>query len=233
MRYPISSIPKIKLNYDEDDKAKIATFILVYLCPAFTINLINFRNKYIFICIACIYYVASFILAEHVIYKERIKNLRYFKKRTKTYIELIIYSITQCFVLQVVLTMLSSKFAQGVSENQKSVSEYPLLLLLLLTLVYSPVVEEVAFRYALRRLITHEVLYIIVSGSIFGIVHTLSSLNSHSFLEIIAYFLPHFGFGIYLAFIYATTNSIETCIITHRGVNLLATIPFLLIRLYH
>ena len=231
MKHYLVDIPKINLKNIEVDNKRIVAFVCIYLSPLLLSD-IHVENEYIAAFIECFYYLTSMVMAELVIFKERRKNYRCFKKRTKRYIVLIFTSITICFAGQLLLAIISNKVAKGSSTNQESVLGMPLGIILILACVYSPVVEETIFRYALRKIIKNELAFILISGIVFGSVHVLSSISSHTFLEVVAYGIPHLGVGLYLAYIYASTNSLETCIITHRGINLLASFPLVLINFY-
>lgn len=231
MRFYLLDTPKINLKYDSKDNGKIAAFFLIYLSPLMLL-LFRIDNDDLFIYIECFYYLLVMYMAERVIFQERKKNFRCIKKRVKKYAKLFFVSITHCIGILIILSIISEKMSDGVSENQESIYEIPLLIQLILVLIYAPVVEEVLFRHMFRRLIKREGAYIIVSGVVFGIVHVISSIGSHRIIDVIAYSLPHLGVGLYLSYIYASTNSIETCIIIHRVLNLFAILPLILIYLY-
>ena len=132
------------------------------------------------------------------------------------------------YKLPIIISSISRRFVTGVSVNQASITKMPLMRQLVLVIIYAPVVEEVLFRYVIRCLIRNAGLYILVSGLVFGMVHVLSSIGSRSSLEVILYALPHIGVGLHQGYIYASTNSIETCIITHRMINRFAGIPYII-----
>ena len=227
MRYFIDDTPKIKFKYSSKDWIKILIFIAIYFSPVL-MRVIDVKSKNSLKVIEVLYYVAALLAAELVICGERLKNFRCFKKRKDYYWVLIELSFMCCFIIQLVLTFICRFFSTGVSENQASIARMPLMSQLILGIIYAPVVEEVLFRYVIRRMIRREGVYIIVSGIVFGMVHILSSIGSHSSIEIIAYALPHIGVGLHQAYIYASTNSIETCIITHRMINIFAAIPYII-----
>ena len=227
MRYYLPDIPKIKLKYAHEDNGKIVLFLLAYLSP---LMLAFFRvEKDMYIYIECVYYPFVMCLAEQIIFKERKRNFRCFKKRTKRYVKLILLSIVHCIGILIVLTSISAIISDGKSENQASIERINLAAQLVLVLIYAPVVEEVIFRYVLRRIIKGERLYIAVSGATFGVAHVLSSVGTNAAMDVIAYVLPYLGIGFYLAYLYVSTNSIETCIITHRAVNLFVAMPAILL----
>ena len=227
MRYFVDDTPKIKLKYSSKDWIKILIFIAIYFSPVL-LRVINVKSKNSLKVIEVLYYVAALLAAELVICRERLKNFRCFKKRNDSYMILIELSCISCLLIQFVISAISRLFVSGVSVNQAAITRMPLMSQLVLAIIYAPVVEEVLFRYVIRRVIRKERLYILVSGLVFGMVHILSSIGSRSNLEIIVYALPHIGVGLHQGYIYASTNSIETCIITHRMINLFAAIPYII-----
>lgn len=231
MKHFIDEIPKINLNKIEIDNKRIAAFVCIYLSPILLIG-IHIKSENILVYIECFYYLTSMFMAEQLIFKERKKNYRCFKKRIDRYFILISMSIITCFAGEIILSILSNMIAKGISSNQESILEDPIIVILILACIYAPVVEETVFRYVIRKFIKNDMAFILISGTIFGLVHVLSSIPSHSLLEVIAYCIPHLGVGLYLAYIYVTTNSLETCIITHRGINILASFPIVLLYLY-
>ena len=231
MKHYLVDIPKINLKNIEVDNKRIVALVCIYLSPLLLSD-IHVENEYIAAFIECFYYLTSMVMAELVTFKERKKNYRCFKKKTERYIVLNFTSIITCFAGQILLAIISNKVAEGSSTKQESVLGMPIGMILIMACVYSPVVEETIFRYALRKIIKNELAFILISGIVFGSVHVLSSISSHTLLEVVAYGIPHLGVGLYLAYIYASTNSLETCIITHRGINLLASFPLVLLYIY-
>ena len=227
MRYFVDDTPKIKLKYSSKDWIKIIIFVAVYFSPVL-LRVIHVKSRDVLNLIETLYCVAALLAAEFVIYKERMKNFRCFKKRKDSYMILIELSCISCLLIQSVISAISRRFVSGVSVNQAAITRMPLMSQLVLAIIYAPVVEEVLFRYVIRHVIRKERLYILVSGLVFGMVHVLSSIGSRSNLEIIVYALPHIGVGLHQGYIYASTNSIETCIITHRMINLFAAIPYII-----
>ena len=232
MRFYMLNSPKINIDFESYNKAIIYLFVGIYLSPLMFQWFILDNDEYLILFIVCLYYLSSLFLAECVVFKERIKNYRCFKKRLRRYIKLIFMAMMHCFGIEFCLVFISSKLASGKSANQESISTIPIVILLVLVLLYAPVVEEVLFRYVIRRIIRNDILFIIVSGTVFGTVHIISSIGTHSVVEVIAYSLPHLGVGYYLSYLYASTNSIEACIITHRFLNVMAAFPIVLMYMY-
>lgn len=73
--------------------------------------------------------------------------------------------------------------------------------------VFAPIVEELVFRQSIRYIIPkNNILYIIVSGLIFGGMHVLGSTNLTEFIYIIPYSLP----GMIFAYVLTKSDNIFT-----------------------
>ncbi len=77
--------------------------------------------------------------------------------------------------------------------------------------LFAPFVEEMIFRKCLGKVFKSDILFIIVSGFLFGFAHTLTSSSSDQLIYIIPYGL----FGCIFAYMYRKTNNIFTSITFH------------------
>lgn len=80
-------------------------------------------------------------------------------------------------------------------------------------LVFIPIIEEIIFRYNFKY-INNKYLYIIISSSIFSLMH-LTGTNEA------IYFIPYFLLGFMLSFIYVKYNNLLYCITCHLLYNLI------------
>jgi len=71
--------------------------------------------------------------------------------------------------------------------------------------ICAPIIEEFIFRKAIRNIIPHKILYIVLSGLIFGGCHLIGNMNS--WLDLL-YLLGYCPLGFVFAYIYANTNNI-------------------------
>ena len=90
----------------------------------------------------------------------------------------------------------------------------------------TPIVEEVIFRGVLRRFIKNNTLFIIASGIIFGVLHTIGEA---SLANIIIMAMPYAVLGGGWAYLYAKTDNITNNILAHAFQNTLATLLSLMI----
>lgn len=77
--------------------------------------------------------------------------------------------------------------------------------------IFAPFMEEMIFRKSLRKVFEIDVLYILVSGFLFGLVHNLSSLGTES----VIYIIPYGLFGCVFAYAYVKKKNIFIPIVMH------------------
>ena len=117
--------------------------------------------------------------------------------------------------------------AKSISSNQTVLETMPFYVLLPLAIIYAPVVEEALFRGCIRRFIANDILFIIISGIVFGLLHTFFS--EFLIFNILVLAIPYALMGAFLAYIYTKTNNIFSNIFCHAFNNLIATIISMLI----
>lgn len=77
--------------------------------------------------------------------------------------------------------------------------------------VFAPFMEEMVFRKSLRKVFSIDLVYIIISGLLFGLAHNISVLGEPDMIYIIPYGL----FGCVFAYTYVKTNDIFVPITFH------------------
>lgn len=70
--------------------------------------------------------------------------------------------------------------------------------------IFAPFMEEMIFRKSLRKVFDNDLVFIIISGLLFGLVHNISVLGKPDMIYIIPYGL----FGSIFAYTYVKTNDI-------------------------
>ena len=116
----------------------------------------------------------------------------------------------------------------NLASNEVSVRNYinvSPLLMILSTCIYSPIVEELAFRKSIRDCTSNKWVFILISGLLFGLLHIISNINNPLGL---LYLIPYGAFGITFATLYYKTNNIYSTITIHAMHNTLAIIIYLL-----
>ena len=164
------------------------------------------------------------------IYRKTIKKdlHNYFNKNIKEHLLLSFKTWLMGFGIMIVSNIIITLLTNGqLSQNEESVRElidmYPFYMLFQL-MIYAPITEEIIFRKSIKDIFHNKVLYIIVSGLIFGGLHVITSLeNPLGFL----YLIPYCSLGCIFAYLYQKTDNIFSTITAHSFHNTLALLIYL------
>lgn len=116
--------------------------------------------------------------------------------------------------------IVSSIVGTDISANEEAINtifEVSPIYIYLSAVIYAPIVEELTFRLAIRKLFKNDYLFIIVSGLLFGLIHVIGSSTLLEYLYIIPYSIPGFIF----AYILVKSKNIYNTIglhFVHNGV---------------
>ena len=126
-------------------------------------------------------------------------------------------------LLMIISNNIINQFISGLGENESSVqtliTKMPVIAFILTTIL-APFVEEMVFRKYLKDCINKKTLYMIVSGLIFGFIHT--SINTN-ILEILL-IIPYGAMGFMLAKTLYETDNIYPTVMMHMFHNALLTL---------
>lgn len=136
------------------------------------------------------------------------------------YLTLIVLNVVKVIVLG----------TDSVSSNQAILNSLPLWFVAPIAVIYAPLVEEAVFRGSVRRLIKNDIVFIVVSGLLFGILHTLSETELLSF---IINTLVYGAMGAWLAAAYVKTNNMASNMLVHFYQNALSVIIMILASFMH
>lgn len=207
---------------------KALSNILIYIflpsiIPLFFTNNINSKEYIIYLFISYILISLYFT----IIYKdELLNNIK--KLNKKNILTTLIY-----FIIGFLLMMLSNYIINyiiipnGISNNEQGNRELLLnnkvLYGLLLSLII-PYIEEIVFRLSLKKSIKSNTVFILLSSTIFGLLHIISSTK---LIELL-YFIPYFILGLTFSTIYTKTNNIFCSTISHIINNTITVLVILL-----
>lgn len=220
-------VPKIKpaIPIKSENKLMIVLMLLYFsiiIVPVFAESIVFL---YIY---TAIYYIGVFVLSEIIVLNERKKSYRCFKKRIKKYVKFLIFETFFLVLATGIITLSSGILLGRISNNESDIRKLPPVIQLIGTVIYAPIAEETIFRYVMRRFIKYDQLFILTSGLVFGVLHTVSSFNDFRFTEWTVLSTPYILIGLFLGYVYACTNSIEITIINHRTLNIVASLPLII-----
>ena len=181
----------------------IYSIVPIAVMKIFHLRLLNPLYKSIFLIFMCTLYILFITFLYRKELKEDLKsfNIKYIFKYIPIYLLGILLMGLSNFIL-------SNITGSNLSQNEINIRENIKLLPIYMSfsaVVFAPIVEEITFRKTFRNIISDNVLFVLISGSIFGIVH-LSGSTTNDMLMIIQYIIM----GIDLSYIYYYYTSLYT-----------------------
>ena len=137
-----------------------------------------------------------------------------FVKNFKKYLPISIKNWLAGFIIMIISNVIISYFISEIGQNESNVqsliTKLPVIALILTT-VLAPIVEEMVFRKYLQHCVDSKILYMVLSGLIFGYIHTSIDSNILELLLII----PYGALGYMFAKTINETDNIYTTIMMH------------------
>lgn len=137
-----------------------------------------------------------------------------FKKNFKRYSIISFKNWYVGFIIMIISNIIIASFVTNIGQNEANVqsfiSKLPVMAFMATT-IFAPFVEEMVFRKYLQPCFDNKILYMILSGLIFGFIHTEFSTNILELLLII----PYGALGFMFAKTINETDNIYTTIMVH------------------
>ena len=165
-------------------------------------------------------YLILLIIFLFIFRKTIIPDFNDFKKNGKKYIINNFYIYLIGLVMMLLINSIIGQFI-GLPENEEANRQILKTLpffSIINTVILAPIIEEAMTRIILKDTFKNHLIYIILSGLIFGSLHVLFSENALEYIYVIPYGL----LGSILATIYYKTNNIWSNIFFHSLHNLIA-----------
>lgn len=163
-----------------------------------------------------------------IFYSKSIKeNLKDLKLNFKSYIKDNFKYYVIGLLIMIISNIIISFFIEGNSTNETLIREYINIMpiyMIFSSCIYAPFTEEMVFRKSLRNCFNNKVLYILLSGLIFGSMHLLSASN----LVELVFLIPYSSLGCVFAYMYYKTNNIFVPMTFHMVHNTIIVINYLL-----
>lgn len=170
----------------------------------------------------------SLMIMLFIFYRKSIKeNFKDFKSNFKTYIKDNFKYYVIGLLVMIISNIIISFFVEGNSTNETLIREYISIMpiyMIFSSCIYAPFTEEMVFRKSLRNCFNNKVLYILLSGLIFGSMHLLSA---SSLVELV-FLIPYSSLGCVFAYMYYKTNNIFVPMTFHMLHNTIIVINYLL-----
>lgn len=124
------------------------------------------------------------------------------------------------FLIMIISNVIITSFISGLGQNEESVQELITkvpVIAVILTTICAPFIEEMIFRKYLKDCVDNKILYMILSGLIFGLIHISIQTNIWELLLII----PYGALGFMFAKTINETDNIYSTIMIHMFHNAL------------
>ena len=208
-------IPKIeKESVDKKKKIMALGLLLVYFSQVVWGDFIP--SGVIGILIQVIFYILMIILSLWVFKDKLINDFKLFKDNFSVYIGFILPRMGIFYIIFIFVSLICMSITNSTANNQNLVEQLPILLSLPLAIIYAPIVEESLFRGCIRRFISNDKIFILISGIVFGLLHTVFAESN--LLNLVVLAIPYGVMGSFLAYIYVKTNNM-LCNITYHALN--------------
>ena len=208
-------IPELERYTDGTDGIRIAAACMgIYLLYMLFVSANGYISQ-----IICSFIILTIIVL--LFWKNLWRDFVIFFKSIKEYILFVLPKIGLMYVIYFIVSFLCFFINKDISVNQQHLNALPGWYVLILASTFAPIVEEIIFRGCIRRLIKNDTLFIIVSGVIFGLLHTMYEQN---ILISLFMALPYITLGCGFAYIYAKTNNITNNILCHAVHNFIISL---------
>lgn len=159
----------------------------------------------------------SFMLIIYLIYRKEInyefKNyFKNFKKNFTFGFKFWILGLILMIVSNLIIQHIYPSTASNEDAVQESLKLFPVYTVFA-SCIFAPFVEEMIFRKCLGKVFNNDTIFIIASGLLFGLAHTLASIGVGT--SQLLYIIPYGLFGSVFAYMYRKTNNIFTSMTFH------------------
>ncbi len=161
-----------------------------------------------------------------LLYKETLKeDFKVFKKEYKKILDKA-FGIWVLGLVAMAVSNLIINYASPneIANNEKTIRDMinisPYLMLISTSLI-APIIEELTFRAAFKKIIKNGIVFVVVSALVFGSLHVISTINNaYDYL----YLIPYCSLGFAFSYMYYKTQNIYAPITLHVTHNFIITI---------
>jgi hypothetical protein len=168
---------------------------------------LSLSSKVIYILTYELLYIILLIFLYRKTFKDDILD---YIKNFKSYIKYLDYWAIAFFLMIISNIAITYLLPSSVATNQELINELftkAPVYIIVSSVLYAPIIEEIIFRLSLRNIFKNNLVFIIISGLVFGALHVVSSFERWSdLIYIITYSIPGFIFA------YSLVKSKNICV---------------------
>lgn len=184
----------------------IGVIILYFFVSSFYINFLNFfgikynnLNNLAKTIYLILYDLSLAVLLIYIYRKDFVDGFKDYIKKIGKYLDYIRLWIASLILMVLSNAIILNFTVEQMPTNQKAILDqihtFPIYTIVA-TIITAPIIEEIIFRLTFRKIIKNNILFIILSGLVFGSLHVIYSYtNITDLLFIIPYSIPGFAFA--------------------------------------
>lgn len=169
-------------------------------------------------------YLITLLIIFLIVKKDIIKQFKDFLKKPKEIINKGLSYWGYGLLVMIGSNLVISSFVNNISVNEQmareTLFEFPLYAIPV-TILIGPFLEEVIFRYALRKSFNKKTVYALTSAFIFGLLHVLTAIDEFTIANLLSHWkeflfiIPYGSLGYFFAKAYYETDNLFSSIIPH------------------
>lgn len=195
------------IKYTKTALLGLACLFLYFIIPDIELSFLNLFNvnysemdtifKVIYL---IIWEILTICMIVAILNKKIVRDFIDIKKNHKAYYK----KYFKFWLISVAVMMISNMFinliiTDGIAANEQTLRDtfkISPLYVFFSSVIYAPLVEELVFRQSLKNIIPNKILFIIISGIVFGGLHVITGITSPiDLLYLIPYCAPGFAFA--------------------------------------
>ncbi len=221
-------INKVEKIIDLKKLIKLIIIFIIFYCnkylkyiPIIILNMkrknINFETEILLSVFASIVTLIILLIIYRKDLKKYVKEIKnnFYKKIDKSFKYYLLGLLGMIITNIIVTNVFKGSGAGNEKLVQEMINTLPLLMLIDAGII-APIIEELVFRKAFMDAFKNKWLFILLSSTIFGLLHVISIADN---LIDYLYFIPYTSLGIALAYMDTKENNVIPSIIMHMGHN--------------
>ena len=169
-------------------------------------------------------YILTFLILLLIIRKDLFKQFKDFIHTPKKYLNKGLSYWAYGFIVMILSNLVITSFMGNIAVNEQVTRDTLLsspLYAIPTIIFFGPFLEEIVFRFGLRKAFHKEIPYALTSAFIFGGLHVLTALDEFTLVNLLShikeflFIIPYGSLGFYFAKAYYETDNIFTSIVPH------------------
>ena len=150
--------------------------------------------------------VCSLLIIFYEVLKINIKdfkknNQKYFSK----YVKYWLIGVGVMFTSNIIITLITNNTSSNNQEAIMEIFKVAPIYMFISAVIIAPLTEELVFRKSIQNIFENKIIFILVSGLVFGALHVIPTYTQ---IADLLYIIPYSALGIAFAYILSKTNNI-------------------------